>query len=66
MARCAVGPKQADVTVLRLVAGGAIEQPFLALELRILKLTPAALFPEPLFELSRLRNFGAVRFAFFF
>ena len=54
MARCAVSPKQADVTVLGLVAGGTIEQPFFGRELRVFEVSAAALFPEPLFELFRL------------
>src|SRR6266496_5795901 len=52
----AIGSEEADMLVFGLVAGGTIKQPFLGLELRVLKIATAFSVREPLFELLRLHS----------
>ena len=54
----AVGSEQPELMIFGLVARGTIEQPFLRLELRVLKVRVSALFPEPPLQLFGLRNVG--------
>src|SRR6266496_892207 len=58
----AIGSEEADMLVFGLVAGGTIKQPFLGLELRVLKIATAFSVREPLFELLRLHGMRTICF----
>src|SRR6266496_5866932 len=58
----AIGSEEADMLVFGLVAGGTIKQPFLGLELRVLKIATAFSVREPLFELVRLHGMRTICF----